>query len=156
MTQVEVIISQSSSSKRQSRMSAKETERTDTHSYDDTQTSTVDAHTIKKHSMPRAPHHGWLKRRDVAVPYPLFLRRHEGLEPRSHSKAELVDERRLRLAVDLHTHPGFKSCLFWKTNTTGVLGCTLCLSLSLSVSLCLSLSLSVSLSLSLSLFLTHT
>lgn len=43
--------------------------------------------------------------------YPLLLTGHKGLKPRRHSEAQLVDERRLVLGVDLHFDPRFKRCL---------------------------------------------
>lgn len=43
--------------------------------------------------------------------YPLLLRGHKGLEARGHTEAQLVDKRRLRLAVDLHSHTCLKRCV---------------------------------------------
>lgn len=40
--------------------------------------------------------------------YPLLLCGHEGLEARSHPEAQLLDEGRFRLTVDLNFHPCFK------------------------------------------------
>lgn len=51
---------------------------------------------------------GWEGLSRSPSPYPLLLAGHEGLEAGCHTEAQLVDEWRLILAVDLHLDPGFK------------------------------------------------
>lgn len=51
---------------------------------------------------------GWEGLSRAHSPYPLFLAGHKGLEARCHTEAQLVDEWRLILAVDLHLDPSFK------------------------------------------------
>lgn len=46
--------------------------------------------------------------------YPLFLGGHKGLESRGHPKSQLLDEGRLRLAVDLHFDSGLERRVLWK------------------------------------------
>lgn len=46
--------------------------------------------------------------------YPLLLGGHKGLESRGHPEAQLLDERRLRLAVDLDFDSSLERRLLWK------------------------------------------
>lgn len=45
----------------------------------------------------------------------MLLRGHKSLEPWCHPKAQLLDERRLRLTVDLNFHSCFKRRFLWKS-----------------------------------------
>lgn len=51
---------------------------------------------------------GGRKHPGTPSPYPLLLAGHEGLEAGCHPEAQLVDQRGLVLAVDLHLDPGFE------------------------------------------------
>lgn len=46
--------------------------------------------------------------------YPLLLCGYKSLEARSHAEAQLVNERGLCLAMDLHTHTCLEGCVLWK------------------------------------------
>lgn len=48
---------------------------------------------------------------EVRDTYPLLLCGYKSLEARSHTEAQLVNERGLRLAVDLHPHTCLEGCI---------------------------------------------
>lgn len=52
--------------------------------------------------------------------HPLLLAGHKGLEPWGHTKAQLVDERRFILTVDLHFDASFEGRLVYENEEGGV------------------------------------
>lgn len=52
--------------------------------------------------------------------HPLLLAGHKGLEPWCHTKAQLVNERRFILTVNLHFDASFEGCLIYGKGGEGV------------------------------------
>lgn len=50
----------------------------------------------------------------MEVTHPLLLCGYEGLEAGGHAEAQLVNKRRLRLAVDLHADTRLEGRVLWK------------------------------------------